>query len=377
MRQILPLMAMLTACLCLAAGQESSALINKALDQKVTLVVDKNLPQVLKDIEAKTDVPLRADPVIWDLLPWGQDTKITMTVENVPLKDALGLLARRLGLQAVLRDEYIEMQPTPALRRLPQRANATELNALNLLASKPLKLDTDHPTIRQLVTAVDLKLADEKEIDLSIENNIGDAISLEQKIFVPRNATLMDALEALTKQTKATWYAWDKSIIVRTKEDLTREMLNKPLSISVGERGIDVLQLLTEISARTGVPFEYQPGVIQAIPTDSRIVHAAIENAPARRILEGIAAEKGLAYTIQDDKVYISSPASLPGRDRLLGFIRTDIGIDIAVRDSDVPPDLRDFIRYKTQKQMDRIREMMKEEGFKPTTQPAASSETP
>lgn len=372
----LPVAALLLAMALprMAAAQDSSALMNKALDERVTLILDDKLPNVLLAIWQQTGVRLREDPIIWDLLPWGPDTRIqTRELKDVRLREALAVLTRKLGLVAVLREEFVEIQPMPALRRLPQRATLTELQALDLLASVPLELGNERPTVRQLITAVDLKLEKQTTLDLAIENRLNDAFDQDRIVYVPRNATLMDALECLPRQTRATWYPWDRSIIIRTMEDHTRELLGRRLTIRIGERGIDVLQLFREISTRTGVPFEYQPGVLQTIPPDARLVRGMLENATARSILDEVCGDKGIAYTIQDDRVYISTPSSLPARDQMIGFGR--IGdTELVIRESDLPPDVREYVRHLREQWIARMREQMRKEGFTPSSQPAAQA---
>ena len=372
----LPVAALLLAMALprMAAAQDSSALMNKALDERVTLILDDKLPNVLLAIWQQTGVRLREDPIIWDLLPWGPDTRIqTRELKDVRLREALAVLTRKLGLVAVLREEFVEIQPMPALRRLPQRATLTELQALDLLASVPLGLGNERPTVRQLITAVDLKLEKQTTLDLAIENRLNDAFDQDRIVYVPRNATLMDALECLPRQTRATWYPWDRSIIIRTMEDHTRELLGRRLTIRIGERGIDVLQLFREISTRTGVPFEYQPGVLQTIPPDARLVRGMLENATARSILDEVCGDKGIAYTIQDDRVYISTPSSLPARDQMIGFGR--IGdTELVIRESDLPPDVREYVRHLREQWIARMREQMRKEGFTPSSQPAAQA---
>ena len=43
---------------------------------------------------------------------------------------------------------------------------------------------------------------------------------------------------------------------------------------------------------------------------------------------------------------------------------------------SQVPPDVREYLRAKQQREIEKIREQMKEEGFKPTTAPATQPTT-
>ncbi len=370
-----------------AMAQESSALINKALDEQVkSLVLDKTLPAAMDLIGDKTGVRLKEDPMIWDLLPWGRETTVKAKIENLTLREALEALTRKLGLVLVLRDEYVEIAPMPALKRLAQRASVSELRALDLLASRQLKLGTDHPTVKQLLEAVDMKLDQEKEIQLAVESRIGDAVKADKTVFVPRNATLMEALEALPKETVATWYPWGNNIMIVTKEDRTRRLLAKPLTMRSGEGGLDLTQALVDISQRTGVAFEYQPGVIASLPAENRVLRGpggkapVLDNVPAQQILDLVSASTGLAYAIQGDKVYISTPSSAANaanapRDAPIGFMQLDIGMQVLVPISQVPEDMRQYIKMKTNKELDKIRQMMKEEGFKPAPAPAGEGE--
>jgi hypothetical protein len=57
----------------------------------------------------------------------------------------------------------------------------------------------------------------------------------------------------------------------------------------------------------------------------------------------------------------------VPPRDPPIGFIQLDIGIQVLVPTSQVPPDLREYIRVKTENELKKIRKKMEEEGFKPS----------
>ncbi len=368
----LPVIAVL-ACSAAGFAQETSALINKALDEPVKLNIDNTLPQALDAITKQTGVRFHEDPAVWDLLPWGRETRIQAKIENATLREALKMMMRKLGLVLVLRDEFVEVQPMAGLRRLGQRASLDELAALDLLATRPLGLETDRPTIKRLLEAIDLKLAAEKDVQVAVENRIGDLVSQDKTVFVPRNATLMEALESLTKSTRATWYPWEKSIVVCTKEDRTRKLLNKPLSMRPPNRGSDVMDFLLEISTRTGIPFEFQPGVVQTVPAESRIFRGTLTNVPAAQIMEYVAGATGLSYSVLDDRILIASPQSATGaqsRDRAIGMLQLPSGMQVLVPQSQVPPDMQEYLRHKMQKELEKIRQLMEEEGFKPTTRP-------
>ena len=363
-----------------AMAQDSSALINKALDEQVKFTWEAStpLPKVMADISTQTGVRIKEDPLVWDLLPWGRDTTVKAKIENKTLREALEIITRKLGLKMALREEYVEILPMAGLKRLAQRAGRDELVALDVLASRPLGLETDHPTVKRLLEAIDLKLADDKDSQFAIENRIQNSVPQEKTVFAPRNATLMDALESLTKETAATWYPWGKNIIIVTKDESTRRLLSKPLTIfpDPTTQILDLTQLYTDIAKETGVVVEFQPGAISALPPEARALRGKIagaplfENVPARQILEIVSAATGLQYAVQDDKVYVASATSAQQRDVPIGFIQLDIGIQVLVPTSQVPADLREYIRFKTERELNKIRKMMEEENFKPSTQP-------
>jgi hypothetical protein len=372
---------LLLTILCLAAAsanaQDTSALINKALDEQVNLKLNNTLPDAMDVIRQKFGIRIEAAPAVWDMLPWGRDTNVTATIENITLREALTLIMRKLGLTLALRDVSLEIQPMPALKRLAQRSTVVELRALDYLASTRMNLNLERPTIKRLLEAVDEKLAAVKDPEMAVEDRLGDGIDRNRTVFVPRNATLMDALESLPKDTPATWYPWGKSIIITSKQDRIRALLDKPVTIPTGDDGRELIDVLNEISTRTGVAFDYEPGLVQALPANVRIIRGVIENAPARQVLSKISASTGINYAILDDQVAIAAkapatetaPATAP-RDPTIGIIQLDSGIQVLVPTSQVPPDMREYLKVRTQRELKKIREMMEDENFKPTPPP-------
>src|SRR5438270_12144350 len=73
----------------LCRAQNSAALINEALDKQVELDLHDNLPGALRAIESKTGVPFKVDPAVYELLPWGEITEITVVkIKNQTLRQA-------------------------------------------------------------------------------------------------------------------------------------------------------------------------------------------------------------------------------------------------------------------------------------------------
>ena len=357
-----------------SAQPQTSALINQQLDKTFQIDLNTVLPDAMRQIAQKTGVRIEATPAVWETLPWGDQTNITAKIDNTTLRDALDAITRKLGLTFVLKDQAIELQPMPALARLGRRSTQQELQALDVLSSNPANLGTERPTVKQLIEAIDQRLLDLKS-PFAIESRPGDNVVQDQVVFVARNATLLDALEVLAKDTRATWYPWGKSIVIVPKEDQIRNQLSKALNVRYP--GTDVVQVLTELSQKAGVQFEIEPGAIQRIPPENRRIKLELYDASITKALEAIAGVTGLGYVVNEKGVYIWNTANTSGagaRDPVLGMIQLDNGMQILVPASQIPSDMQEYLRSRTKRELEKIRQMMKEENFKPTpaaTQPA------
>ena len=362
----------------------TSALINAALDKTVNLRLDGVLPEVLKKIEADTGVRIEPEQSVYLLLPWGEETSVKAQIENQTLRNALSAITRKLGLTWDLGQFEVWIKPMPALARLGRRATVAELQALDLLSATPMGLKSDHLTVQELVDAVDQKLATIKGPALAVEFRSGDQanpqagfVKLDKPINTPRNATMAEAMEELARQTDATWYPWGKNIVIVPKQQQIRLQLDK--QVTAHFNGTDISEVLDWLSDRSGVPFQIEPGAIQRVPPEYRSVKLDMENATIRRVLDDIRGVTGLDYVVKADGVYIwnqnPNPSAYPhANDPSVAILTLDGGVQLLLRESQVPGDVREYLARKTQEEITRLRRRMKDEGFVPATQPATQA---
>ena len=196
---------------------------------------------------------------------------------------------------------------------------------------------------------------------------------------VPRNATLADALNALVEQTDATWYPWGKSVVIVPKQEQIRMLLNKPITAHFN--GVEIGDVLSNLSERSGIPFTVEAGAIQRVPPDYRTIRIQLENATIRQVLDNIRGFTGLDYVVRPDGLYIWNQNPNPtgprggggGNDPVVGTIELDGGLQIFLRESQLPTDVRAYLKSKTEAEIGRLRKRMTDEGFTPTTQPATT----
>ncbi len=300
-----------------ARGSVTSELIGKALDSQQNLDLNAVLPDAMQQIGSATGVRLAADPAVWDLLPWGEQTTITAKLRNHTLRDDLTAITRTLGLTFAQTDDAVELRPLPPLRRLGRRATVGELAVLDRMSTTPLGLAADRPTVREVLAAVDAKLAAAKS-PFAVDDRAPDNV-LGQRIGVARNATLLEALEGVAAQTPVTWYPWGQTVVVLPKNEQVRQQLGH--TITVRYAGVDVAQVLLELSQRAGVPFDVEPGAYQRVPPAYRQVSLLLDDATVQSALESIGGYTGLGFDVTDAGVHVYNqftpeavpPATRPG----------------------------------------------------------------
>jgi hypothetical protein len=143
---------------------------------------------------------------------------------------------------------------------------------------------------------------------------------------------------------------------------------------------MDVGQVLSDLSDFSGVDLTIEPGAIQKIPTNARTVDLQVENMSIEQVLQRVSGFTGLKHSVNEQGVYIWNPAAGPGgssSDPVVAILPLpESGVEVMLRQSDLSDDLRQYIRYRRGKAIDKLREMMKEEGFVPaTTQPEATQQ--
>lgn len=376
MRYVAAMLVLAVICVP-ARAQNSSALINEALDKPVEVELNTTLPNALAEIKSKTGVPIELAPGVLELLPWGDQTNLNVKIGNQTLRQAIAAIARTLGLVYVLTPESVELRPTPALERLGRRATVDELKVLDLLASSPLKLDNARPTLVQLLEAVDGRLVELKS-EFNVEYRPGNAGNDATVIPVPRNASLADALDAITRETPLAWGPWGRTVLVKPKEAWVRDQLEKLVTRRFD--ALDVGQVLSDLSDYGGVDFTIEPGALQRIPQQSRTITLILENRSVAQVLELIAGFTGLSYSVNDKGVYLWNPsadgAGGGSQDPVVAIMTLpDSGMQVMIRASEISDDLRQYITHRRAKEVEKLREMMKEEGFQPTTQPSPATQ--
>ena len=352
------------------AQENGSALINEALDKPIELDVDTTLPQALKAIEDKRGVKITASPAVYDMLPWGDQTKLTAKVSNQSLRQALTAITAKLGLRFTVGDDAVELKSIPSLARLGRRVTIDELGLIDDLATHTAKAAGGTASVQTFATDLDADLQAAKTTSV-VDNRVTDDAA-KQTVRLPRGVNYLAALDELHRQTRATWYPVGKNVVILPKEEMVRTLLARPVSVRFS--GVDVSQVLTELSRRSTVDFQIEPGAVQRIPPENRTIRMELQNVSTSQALESIAGFTGLGYVQREDGVYLWNPAATPVTrrpDRVIGIVKLENGVEVLLPENEVPADVKDYLNAKKESAFKSLRDQMKKEGFKASsTQP-------
>ncbi|HEX4125287.1 MAG TPA: STN domain-containing protein, partial [Tepidisphaeraceae bacterium] len=213
------------------------------------------------------------------------------------------------------------------------------------------------------------------EIRLGERHDKEPTLKEDAPVNVARGSTMAEALEDMVQDTDATWYPWGKNIVIISKEAMVQLRMNR--TITAQYNGVDVQQVLDDLAQKAGVEFEMEPGAIQRVPTEFRSIKLVLSNAPIRQVLDSIAGVTGLNYAVTSDGVYIwdqnPHPAAAAGNngDRVIALLPMGNGMQLLVRNSDLPERLRRYAEQEKTEAIHRLEEQLKAEQ---ATQPAPTT---
>jgi len=297
-----------------ANGPElTAATINRRLDEMVALEIsNRPLPEALAEIQRQTGVSFEVPEETYQALPYGRETPINVSVTSTPLRRTIAAIAQRLGLRYEAGEGRVVLRPLPALQRAGRRATVEEVAMLDLLGGVRLDLVEDRPTVAQLLEAVDVKLeevdeqaraAGRRQPGYVVENRLSE-VARDRPVFIPRDATLATALEAIALQSPATWFPERNKIVVLPKDRWVRDVaLERPVRLSYDR--VDLEQVIDDLERATGLRFRLQPGSLARVEERFRTVRLYLDDATARQALESLGAVTGLAWEVDGDGVYL------------------------------------------------------------------------
>ncbi len=275
-----------------AAAQSDSERVERALDQPVRRIQIVNQPfkKALDELEDETKLEFEIDDDVLALMPYGDDTRISFVMHDLSARQALTQAFNGLGLTIVVEKDKVRIKPGPLLERLGRKLTVQETALLERLASGPWAQVLQNREIR-LQFRVDPAGNPQEQFERAMRQFRGP-----------------HALRQLDEVARLLGWVWtpdgDEIVFSSRREDINRR-LDRPLDVKFERTPLDAV--LTEIARQSGVPIEFEPGVLRQVGARERVVDLVHRRVSARALLERICGVTGLRYEVTESAVRLSA----------------------------------------------------------------------
>jgi len=361
-----------TAALSVSASDEKTELqVIQKLDQPVNLdVADEPIGSVLSKLSDSAGVPIELADRAIGFLPYGSQTKMTVQIENRPLRAALRALLVPLGLQFAPAKDRVVVEATPPLRRICRRATWVEVDRLNFLYSKPWSSGLFDSLMLQFRSSP------------NAEANRATLRRLAQAVGA---GTAAEVLEHACDENSWTWFPEDERIVVLPlAKQIERQLETTRVSLQYDQ--VSLQEALVDLTQRADVPLRIDPGALAALPPQmSQRFSLKIQHTSVQTALELVAGETGLDYVIESNGIRVVS--NLATRDpsmtaspttkstavqdavqalrsnRIIGSVTipNDDGTSFSffIREDDLPPEVKQMREWKIKEAVNQLRQLL------------------
>ncbi|MFH0982305.1 MAG: hypothetical protein V2A79_12300 [Planctomycetota bacterium] len=335
-------------------GPERAPLIEGALDQPMQFKIeDVPVVEAFAALTAETGVDIAVAPDVLDLLPYGSDTRMSVTLERLSLREGLGQFLLPLAMTFEVTSDGLCVLPKPELLRIGRRATWAELDGLAFVR------ETDWTTAARNREALRPRI----QFRLKVE----DPWSLLSAAAARVGAGLGDQVLTLACSALGwTWFPEDDKIVVLSMEDQVRRQLDDVVSLRSTHRPL--VEVLQQLARTAHVPIRHEPGVLASLPPQTRQNFSLlVERITVGEVLEQIAAAAGLGYRIDHDTVVFYHPGAVaeqpaetgptpsPARDPYVAKLALpakpgEVQVEILIRESELSADAIQARRKLVQK---------------------------
>ena len=272
-------------------------LLERVLDEPAALASRTNIRilDLFEALRTDTGVELRISSSTLNLLPDGSQTAFAEAeFSKVPLREGLGRLLEGLGLQFQVSRDHLEVMARPALKRICRRASWDELDTLSYLRTLQPGLNPDHR--EDLRSHLVFQVPAPSPWDL-LSDSLAQAGAGKGE----------EALDVATAALDWSWYPWEQKIIVLPRQAQLERQMRQIVRIHKTRRPLS--ELFETLTHEIGVPVRIDPGAEQGLsPEVLQRFSIEAEGVTAMDVLDAVAAQARLVYTLEGGSVVFYSP---------------------------------------------------------------------
>jgi hypothetical protein len=284
-----------------ASAQNSVISLQQSLDRPVSLDVnDAPIAEVFKKLTENTGVIFMIEPETADYLPYGDQTRLAVTLRNVTLRNALSPMLAPQALTWEIEGDRIHIRPSEPLYRLARRATFDELSLLGKLLSEKLPVV---PEGESVIAAVREKTG-QSDLKIFFEGDGADEALEKARVVLP--ASPAEWLDMACRGQGWTWYLEETRIQILPKARQTQRQLELHVSLKYQNRRL--VDVLLDLARKGRVKLMLDPGVMNLLPVTTREnFNLMMSDATLSQALEVISGATGLEFTVTDEGLHVDA----------------------------------------------------------------------
>lgn len=361
-----------------AVAQRGAVSLQQALDKPVNLTIaDAVIGDVFKKLTEATGVKFVITDDALDYLPYGDQTRLAVKLENITLRRALTPMLAPQSLQWTIEEDAVRIVPTEALYRMGRRAGYDELKVLGVMHREVLQ-----PTEKGGDVLAQLrKAAEDKELKIAF-HPAADKEAAFKRAERALPGTAAQWLDMLCHGQAWTWYLVGDEIVIVDKARQIARQLQKQVSLRY--QGAKLTDVLDDLARKGRLQLEMDPGVLSLLPTDMQnSFNLIMSDASISQALQMISGVTGLKFTPTADGIHIEASEALTKRAEATSqprrrppfFIKMNMAtadgtsVEVYLTPDDMPDDLVEAIQAQKTEFVKKLRDSIVK--TRPATAPA------
>jgi len=265
-------------------------LVEAALDQTLKEpieVAQQPLREALAAVEKATGLRFTLVDQAVDWMPYGEQTRISLTLKDISVRQGLIRIFDGLGLHMRVDGDRVVIEPAPVLDRLGRRLTVDEVELLQKLAAVPWN------QLKPGDVAVQFRLPPDAD----------PTKQFEQAMQGESPANAVTQLESATQKLGWSWIPQGKTIAVYSRSEDIQLRLDRPLDLNYQRVPLD--ELLVDLGKRVDVTVHFEPGALSKVAARDRLVDFIQRGTTLRQVLELISGRTGLHYDVVEDGIVV------------------------------------------------------------------------
>ncbi len=300
-----------------AAAQVPSGLVAEALDQRVEKIEIESTPiaDAVVALEEQTGLRFELSQAALEVLPYGGRTRVTISIRETSVREALRRVLAGLGLRMSLEGDIVRLVPHDVALRVGRRLTIAETELLGRLGAA-----TWQDLERNAPPPLEFRVPPEKQPQQAFQTAMA-------QVAAP---SALEQLEGATAALGWTWAPLESRIVLCTLEQDIRERLERSVDLAYQRRPLE--DVLIELGRKVGVTVMFEPGVLARVDARERAVDLLMRDTSVRQVLERICGSTGLRYEIEPCGLRVLGPpagesATADSADRTRRWVRIEVEV--------------------------------------------------